>query len=249
MSEPRNGGQTVELRGVTRRFGELAAVRNVDLEVAAGEVVCIIGPSGSGKSTLLRCINALEIPDEGTVLVGGVPVDGRGRDIDRARSRMGMVFQDFQLFGHLTVLGNLALAPRVVLGLTRDAAEDRGLRLLERVGLAEKRDVRPGTLSGGEKQRVAIARALAMEPGVMLFDEPTSALDPEMVGEVLAVMRDLAQAGMTMLVVTHEMGFAREAARRVVFMDHGALVEVGPPGQIFGAPREQRTRDFLAQVL
>lgn len=236
----------IALRGVSKRFGDVVALDGVDVEVAAGEVVVVIGPSGSGKSTLLRCVNALEIPDGGVVELDGTPVDAHGRDIDRVRARVGMVFQHFHLFPHKTVFENVCLAPRVVLGQDR-AAKARAL--LERVGVADKAGVLPDTLSGGQKQRVAIARALAMEPIAMLFDEPTSALDPEMVGEVLAVMRQLAEEGMTMLVATHEMGFAREVADRVLFMDEGAVVEEGVPAQIFDAPRHARTQAFLSKVL
>ena len=236
----------IALRGVTKHYGHVVALTGIDLEVAAGEVVVVIGPSGSGKSTLLRCANALEIPDAGEVLVDGVRVDALGRDIDRLRARVGMVFQHFHLFPHKTVLDNVRLAPRVVLGADRT---DKARTLLERVGVADKADAYPDTLSGGQKQRVAIARALAMEPIAMLFDEPTSALDPEMVGEVLAVMRQLASEGMTMLVATHEMGFAREVADRVLFMDEGAVVEEGAPAQIFDGPRRERTRAFLSKVL
>jgi ABC-type polar amino acid transport system ATPase subunit len=236
----------IEVRGVTKRFGDVAALSGVDVSVAQGEVVVVIGPSGSGKSTLLRCVNALEIADEGEVRVEGERVDAHGKGIDRLRAEVGMVFQHFNLFPHKTVLQNVLLAPRVVLGEDR---ERKAQELLARVGVAEKVDDYPDTLSGGQKQRVAIARALAMEPLAMLFDEPTSALDPEMVGEVLAVMKQLAAEGMTMLVATHEMGFAREVANRVLFMDEGAVVEEGPPDQIFDAPQRERTRAFLGKVL
>jgi ABC-type polar amino acid transport system ATPase subunit len=232
---------------VTRRFGALVALEGVDLDVATGEVVVLIGPSGSGKSTLLRCVNALEAPDAGEVLLDGERVDPAAGDIDRVRAEVGMVFQHFNLFPHLTALENVALAPRLVRG--RADAGEIALSLLTRVGVGDKSRVYPDLLSGGQKQRVAIARALAMEPKAMLFDEPTSALDPEMVGEVLAVMRDLAREGMTMLVASHEMGFAREVAHRVVFMDGGRIVEVGPPGEIFDRPRQERTRAFLSKVL
>jgi len=236
----------IELRGVTKRFGDLVALDGVDLAVEKGEVVVLIGPSGSGKSTLLRCINALEVPDEGGVLLDGQPVAAHRGDIDRVRAEVGMVFQHFNLFPHLTALGNLLLAPRVVLGEDR---QRKAMELLTRVGVADKRDVYPDALSGGQKQRVAIARALAMDPIAMLFDEPTSALDPEMVGEVLEVMRQLAADGMTMLVASHEMGFAREVAHRVLFMDEGRVIEEGPPEQVFDAPREARTAAFLSKVL
>ncbi|MGQ0614938.1 MAG: amino acid ABC transporter ATP-binding protein [Planctomycetaceae bacterium] len=246
------GGHTsalVSLRQVSKRYGAVTALDRIDLEVGRGEVVVLIGPSGSGKSTLLRCVNALELPDAGEVLLDGKRVDGGARGIDRLRAEVGMVFQHFNLFPHLTALGNVALAPRIVRKLPAAEAARRALALLERVGVGEKRDVHPDMLSGGQKQRVAIARALAMEPLAMLFDEPTSALDPEMVGEVLAVMKHLAAEGMTMLVASHEMGFAREVAHRVLFLDDGRIVEEGPPGVIFGRPREPRTREFLSKVL
>jgi ABC-type polar amino acid transport system ATPase subunit len=236
----------IQLSGVSKHFGDVTALDGVDVSVAKGEVVVVIGPSGSGKSTLLRCVNALEIPDAGTVHVEGKLVDAHGKGVDRLRAEVGMVFQHFNLFPHKTVLQNVLLAPRVVLGEDRTA---KARELLERVGVADKIENYPDTLSGGQKQRVAIARALAMEPLAMLFDEPTSALDPEMVGEVLAVMKQLAAEGMTMLVATHEMGFAREVAHRVLFMDEGSVVEEGPPEQIFGAPRRARTRAFLGKVL
>ena len=236
----------IELRGVTKRFGDLGALDAIDLAIQSGEVVVLSGPSGSGKSTLLRCINALEIPDAGTVLLDGQEVDPHRGDIDRVRAEVGMVFQHFNHFPHLTALGNLLLAPRVVLGENR---ERKAVELLTRVGVADKSDTYPDALSGGQKQRVAIARALAMDPIAMLFDEPTSALDPEMVGEVLAVMRDLAAEGMTMLVASHEMGFAREVADRVCFLDEGRILEEGHPTDVFDAPREARTRAFLAQIL
>ena len=233
------------LRGVTRRFGTVTALEEVDLDVRKGEVVVLIGPSGSGKSTLLRCVNALERPDEGEVLLDGDRVDAASKDVDKLRAEVGMVFQHFNLFPQLTALGNVALAPRLV----RGEGDAKARALLERVGLADKAGVYPDMLSGGQKQRVAIARALAMEPIAMLFDEPTSALDPEMVGEVLAVMRDLARDGMTMLVASHEMGFAREVAHRVVFMDGGRIVEQGTPTEIFDRPQRDRTKAFLSKVL
>jgi len=237
----------IALKGVTKRFGALVALERVDLRVPAGEVVVLIGPSGSGKSTLLRCVNGLEAPDEGDVALDGERVDPSRKDIDRVRAEVGMVFQHFNLFPHLTALENVALAPRLV--RKRGDARDRARTLLARVGLADKADAYPDLLSGGQKQRVAIARALAMEPVAMLFDEPTSALDPEMVGEVLAVMRDLAGEGMTMLVASHEMGFAREVAHRVVFMDEGKIVESGSPETIFDRPQLERTKAFLSKVL
>ena len=239
----------VSIRGLCKDFGDLEVLRGIDLEVAAGEVVCIIGPSGSGKSTLLRCVNLLERPTGGEIEVDGVLLTHRDVDIDRARRRIGMVFQQFNLFPHLTVLDNVAIAPRRVLGTRKDQARADALEQLRAVGIAEKAGEYPARLSGGQQQRVAIARALAMRPHLMLFDEPTSALDPELVGDVLTVMRDLADSGMTMLVVTHEMGFAREVADRVIFMDGGGIVEEGPPSQVIGDPQHERTRTFLHRVL
>jgi polar amino acid transport system ATP-binding protein len=239
----------VVARGLAKRWGGVVALDGVDLDVHRGEVVTIVGPSGSGKSTLLRCLNGLEVPDEGTVLVAGLPVRAGAHGIDAARARIGMVFQAFHLFPHLDVLGNLTLAPTLVRGVPRADAEGKAARLLERVGLADKVRARPEDLSGGQKQRVAIARALAMEPEVLLFDEPTSALDPETVGEVLAVMRELAQGGMTMAVVTHEMAFAREVSSRTVFMDHGRIVEEGPSAALLAHPQSPRLTEFLRRVL
>ncbi len=245
-----NGQATpaIALIGLAKRFGQLEVLRGIDLAVAPGEVVCLIGPSGSGKSTLLRCVNRLEEPSAGRILVEGEDITGPECDLDRVRAHIGLVFQQFNLFPHLSVLGNLTIAQRRVLGRTRTEAGEKARRVLARVGLAEKLHAYPARLSGGEQQRVAIARALAMDPRLMLFDEATSALDPELVGEVLGVMRGLAEDGMTMLVVTHEMGFARRVADRVVFMDAGLIVEQGPPGQVFDAPREERTRRFLQRV-
>ncbi|MBO0900801.1 amino acid ABC transporter ATP-binding protein [Cellulomonas sp. zg-ZUI222] len=232
-----------------KSFGEREVLRGIDLEVAAGEVVCVIGPSGSGKSTLLRCVNLLEQPTSGRIDVLGVEVTDPDVDIDRVRTHVGMVFQQFNLFGHRSVLENCTMAQRGVLRRSREDAERVALANLERVGLADRAHAVPGQLSGGQQQRVAIARALSMDPQLMLFDEPTSALDPELVGDVLGVMRDLADAGMTMIVVTHEMAFAREVGDRVVFMDDGLVVESGPADQVIGAPREERTRSFLQRVL
>ena len=243
MNEP-----LVRIEALHKRFGDNHVLRGIDLEVTKGEVVCIIGPSGSGKSTLLRCVNMLEEPTSGKVVVGGVELTHRDCDIDRARCITGMVFQQFNLFAHMSVMDNITIAPRKVLKRDRAAAEQKARMLLERVGLAEKADAYPAQLSGGQQQRVAIARALAMDPQVMLFDEATSALDPELVGDVLNVMRELAEEGMTMLVVTHEMGFARGVADRVVFMDGGHIVEQGHPEQVLGAPREERTQRFLSNV-
>jgi polar amino acid transport system ATP-binding protein len=239
----------IDIEGLHKSFGSLEVLRGIDLSVAEREVVCVIGPSGSGKSTLLRCVNRLEEPTAGRVVVDGVEVTAPKVDIDLVRRRMGMVFQSFNLFPHKSVLGNVTLALETVLRLDRAAAQERAREKLAAVGLAAKADSFPSQLSGGQQQRVAIARALAMEPKVMLFDEVTSALDPELVGEVLAVMQDLAEKGMTMLVVTHEMGFAREVADRVVFMDAGVIVEEGPPAQVLGAPSHERTKAFLSKVL
>ena len=249
-SEPAPPAQpTIVVEGLRKWFGSSEILKGIDLSVARREVVCVIGPSGSGKSTLLRCINRLEEPTAGRVVVDGVEITAPGVDLDRVRTSMGMVFQQFNLFPHKTALGNVTLALRTVLKMDKAAADARARAMLERVGLAGREGAYPSRLSGGQQQRVAIARALAMEPTVMLFDEVTSALDPELVGEVLGVMRDLANAGMTMLVVTHEMGFAREVADRVVFMDGGIVVEQGPPADLLGAPREPRTRAFLSKVL
>jgi polar amino acid transport system ATP-binding protein len=238
----------IEVRGLRKAFGDLEVLRGIDLTVAPGEVVCVIGPSGSGKSTLLRCVNLLEEPTSGTVIVGGVELTDPECDIDAARRRIGMAFQQFNLFPHLSVLANVTIAQRKVLRRGAAEAERVARENLARVGLSDKVGEYPARLSGGQQQRVAIARALAMGPEAMLFDEPTSALDPELVGDVLGVMRGLAEDGMTMLVVTHEMSFAREVADRVVFMDEGIIVEQGPPSLI-GAPAHERTRRFLARVL
>ncbi|MDQ1438867.1 MAG: polar amino acid transport system ATP-binding protein [Acidimicrobiaceae bacterium] len=239
----------ISVVGLRKSFSGVEVLRGIDLSVEAREVVGVIGPSGSGKSTLLRCINRLEEPTAGQVVVDGVEVTGPGVAIDKVRTTMGMVFQSFNLFPHKPALGNVTLALRRVLKVDSAEADDRARRMLERVGLAARADAFPAQLSGGQQQRVAIARALAMEPKVMLFDEVTSALDPELVGEVLGVMRDLAEGGMTMVVVTHEMGFAREVCDRVVFMDGGLIVEEGPPAELFAAPKEERTRSFLSKVL
>ena len=238
----------VTVTGLHKRFGENHVLRGIDLSVERGEVVCIIGPSGSGKSTLLRCVNLLEKPSDGRITVLDQEITDPDCDIDLVRTRIGMVFQSFNLFPHMTVLDNICIAQRKVLKRPAQEAESRARALLARVGLAEKESAYPSQLSGGQQQRVAIARALAMDPAVMLFDEATSALDPELVGEVLNVMRSLADEGMTMLVVTHEMGFARNVASRVVFMDGGVVVEQGPPEQVIGNPREDRTRRFLTSV-
>ncbi len=239
----------IAIRAVRKRYGPMEALRGVSMEVEAGEKRVIIGPSGCGKSTLLRCVNLLEAPDEGSVAVDGVELTAPGCDLDRHRTATGMVFQRFHLFPHMRAWENVALAPRLVRGLGAAEARARALEVLDRVGLADRAEEWPARLSGGQQQRVAIARALAMEPKVMLFDEVTSALDPELVQEVLAVMRDLAVGGMTMLVVTHEMRFAREVGTRMTFMDAGRIVEEGTPAAVLDAPREERTREFLSKVL
>ena len=234
---------------VVKTFGRFTALKDVDLTVDRGEVVVVIGPSGSGKSTLCRCINRLETIDSGRITIDGEPLPEEGRALAKLRSDVGMVFQSFNLFAHKTVMQNVTLGPIKVRGESKQAAEKRAMELLERVGVASQASKHPGQLSGGQQQRVAIARALAMQPKLMLFDEPTSALDPEMINEVLSVMVDLARGGMTMLVVTHEMGFARQAANRVVFMDSGQIVETAPPEQFFTGARSDRARDFLSKVL
>ena len=239
----------IELRHVNKHFGHLHVLKDVSLSVRRGEVVVIIGPSGSGKSTFLRCLNLLETPTGGDVIFEGESVMKAGKNINQLRERMGMVFQQFNLFPHLSVLENICIAPMKVKKAQRAQIELRALKLLDRVGLGDKAKAYPAQLSGGQKQRVAIVRALAMEPDVMLFDEPTSALDPEMVGEVLDVMKSLAREGMTMVVVTHEMGFAREVGDRVLFMDEGIIMEQGTPEQVFGNPQNPRTQDFLRKVL
>ena len=239
----------IELTRVSKNFGSHQVIRDFDATVSTGEVVCIVGPSGSGKSTILRCINGLEPYQSGTITVGGVRVERGAATITAIRTRVSMVFQRFNLFPHRTALENVVEGPIYVKREPRREALERGRALLARVGLAEKAEAHPGQLSGGQQQRVAIARALAMQPDAILFDEPTSALDPELVGEVLAVMRSLADEGMTMIVVTHEMGFAREVADRVLFLDHGTIVEQGPAADVLSSPREARTQDFLRRVL
>ncbi len=241
--------EVIRVERLTKRFGDLAVLRGIDCVVRASEVVCVIGPSGSGKSTFLRCLNGLEDASGGRVLVRGVSVHEAKTDVDALRAEIGMVFQRFNLFPHKTVLENITLAPCKVRGLTPKQAHARAHELLLKVGLLDKIDAYPNQLSGGQQQRVAIARALAMQPSIMLFDEPTSSLDPEMVGEVLAVMQSLAEEGMTMVVVTHEMGFARQVADRVLFLDDGLMVEEGTPAQLFDSPKEERTRRFLSKVL
>jgi polar amino acid transport system ATP-binding protein len=239
----------IEVRDLHKSFGDNEVLRGIDLEIGQGEVVCVIGPSGSGKSTLLRCVNLLEAPTRGTVTVDGVELTDPECDLDAVRRRIGMVFQQFNLFPHLSVLGNVTIAQRKVLRRPAKEAEKVARDDLVRVGLADKIDAYPAQLSGGQQQRVAIARALAMQPEVMLFDEPTSALDPEMVDEVLAVIRDVAASGMTLVVVTHEMRFAADVADRVVFMDDGRIVEEGPPTTVFTRPTHERTRLFLKKVI
>jgi polar amino acid transport system ATP-binding protein len=257
MESQVSSGSMLSLQGVCKRFGQLEVLRGVDLEVKKGEVVCVLGPSGSGKSTLLRCLNLLEPPEEGDIHLEGRsickgPGSGTGEqswELDFVRQRVGIVFQQFNLFPHKTALQNVTLAQEKVLGRSSTEAREKGAELLERVGLGDKLNEYPERLSGGQQQRVAIARALAMDPHVMLFDEVTSALDPELVKEVLDSMRELAEEGMTMIVVTHEIGFAREVADRVVFMDEGVIVEDGPPSQVIDSPREERTKKFLGLVL
>ena len=239
----------VKVENLKKNFGSLEVLKDINMEVKEGEVVCLIGPSGSGKSTFLRCLNKLEEPTGGVIIVDDYDLMAKTSDINKIRENIGMVFQQFNLFTNMTVLDNVSAGPVLVKGMKRDEAHKLAQSLLERVGLGEKADVYPASLSGGQQQRVAIARALAMEPDIMLFDEPTSALDPEMVGEVLEVMKQLAAEGMTMVVVTHEMGFAREVADRVVFMDGGYIVEEGTPEEVFGNPQNKRTQDFLNKVL
>lgn len=237
----------IKVKNLTKAFGDNVVLRDISEEIHQNEVVCVIGPSGSGKSTFLRCLNRLETPTEGEIYLDDILIDEN--NINGVRTKMGMVFQNFNLFPHKTVLENITLAPVKVKKENAAEAEKAALELLTKVGLADKKDSYPDELSGGQKQRVAIARALAMKPEVMLFDEPTSALDPEMVGEVLEVMKELAEGGMTMVIVTHEMGFAREAANRVFFMDQGYIMEQGTPEQIFGNPQNERTKSFLSKVL
>ena len=242
-------GEALRVEGLHKSFGQLEVLRGIDLTLAEHEVVCLIGASGSGKSTLLRCVNLLEPIDAGRIVVEGEEITASGVDVNRIRCRIGIVFQAFNLFPHMSVLANVTLAPRKVLGRSRAEAEAEAIALLERFGLAEKSDAHPDQLSGGQQQRVAIVRALAMQPDLLLLDEVTSALDPELIGEVLAVIRELARAGMTMLIATHEMGFARDIANRVCFLDAGSILEEGPPEQIFSEPREERTRRFLQRVI
>ncbi|OAT79366.1 amino acid ABC transporter ATP-binding protein [Desulfotomaculum copahuensis] len=239
----------ISVKNISKHFGRHQVLKDISLEIAPREVVVIIGPSGSGKSTFLRCLNGLEVVTEGRIVINGVEITHSKTNLSLVRKEVGMVFQRFNLFQHLSVMENITIGPRQVLKMSKVEAEQRAQALLEKVGLKEKAYSYPDQLSGGQQQRVAIARALAMNPIVMLFDEPTSALDPEMVGEVLAVMKDLAREGMTMAVVTHEMGFAREVGDRVLFMDEGCILEEGAPGQLFNNPREERTRLFLSKIL
>ena len=241
--------KALEIEGLHKSFGELEVLRGIDLSLDRHEVVCLIGASGSGKSTLLRCVNLLEPIDAGRIVVSGDEITAKDVDVNRLRRRIGIVFQAFNLFPHMTVIENVTLAPRKVLGLSRQDAEARAMELLERIGLAAKRDDYSDRLSGGQQQRVAIARALAMQPDLMLLDEITSALDPELVAEVLGLIRELAGSGMTMLIATHEMGFARDIANRVSFIDEGRILETGPPAQLFTAPREERTQRFLQRII
>lgn len=239
----------IHVTNLKKNFGKLEVLKDISMDVREGEVVVLLGPSGSGKSTLLRCLNQLETATAGQIIVDGHDVTDKHTDINKVRENIGMVFQHFNLFNHLTVLDNMTLAPVHLKLMTKEQAKEEAMRLLERVGLADKADAFPSQLSGGQKQRVAIARALEMKPDIMLFDEPTSALDPEMVGEVLAVMKELARDGMTMVVVTHEIGFAREVASRVIFMEGGYIVEEGTPDEVILNPKEPRTIDFLSKVL
>jgi polar amino acid transport system ATP-binding protein len=239
----------INVKDLHKNFEDLEVLKGVSVEIDKGDVMCVIGPSGSGKSTFLRCLNLLEKPSSGQIIFEGDDLTGKDIDLDLHRQKMGMVFQQFNLFPHMTVMGNLTCAPMMLKKTPKEVAEKKAMELLERVGLADKADEYPNTLSGGQKQRVAIVRALCMEPDVMLFDEPTSALDPEMVGEVLEVMKELAADGMTMVVVTHEMGFAREVSNRVIFLDEGVIVEQGTPDEIFNHPQSDRLKSFLAKVL
>ncbi|WP_277678862.1 amino acid ABC transporter ATP-binding protein [Gracilibacillus dipsosauri] len=239
----------IEIQNLKKSFGELEVLKDINMSVDAQEVVCVIGPSGSGKSTLLRCMNRLEEPTAGDIFIEGDNLTSSKTNINELRQRMGMVFQQFNLFPHMTVMENITLGPKRLKGKSPAEAKDLGIKLLTKVGLVDKAETYPDNLSGGQKQRVAMARALAMEPHIMLFDEPTSALDPEMVGEVLQVMKDLAEEGMTMIIVTHEMGFAKEVADRVIFMDEGFIVEQGTPDELFNHPQNTRTQAFLSKVL
>lgn len=248
MSETNSNEVVVSIKNLQKAFGDNVVLRDIDLDVHKGEVVVVLGPSGSGKSTMLRCINRLEHPTSGSIVVEGVDVCAKGVDLNKVRTHLGMVFQQFNLFAHMTVLQNVMLGPVDVLGVSKDEARERAMDLLSRVGVAEQADKVPAQLSGGQQQRVAIARSLAMQPKAMLFDEPTSALDPEMINEVLEVMVRLAQQGMTMIVITHEMNFARRVADRVVFMADGQIVEIGTPDEFFDHPQTKRAQDFLNSI-
>ena len=239
----------IKVENLKKSFGKLEVLKGIDEHIKKGEKVVVIGPSGSGKSTFLRCLNLLETPTEGDIYIDGECITAKGTNVNKIREKMGMVFQQFNLFPHLTIIDNITLAPIKVKKMPKADAQKLAMELLERVGLVDKANAYPAQLSGGQQQRIAIARALAMNPDIMLFDEPTSALDPEMVGEVLEVMKDLADAGMTMVVVTHEMGFAREVASRVIFMDQGVVMEQGTPDELFGNPQNERTKSFLSKVL
>ncbi len=241
--------EIINVKGLTKSFGENEVLKGIDVVINKGDVVCVIGASGSGKSTFLRCINRLEEPTSGSIVFNGTDIMDKNVDLDLHRQKMGMVFQQFNLFPHLTILKNLTLAPMMLLKMSKEDAEEKALDLLERVGLLDRANDYPSRLSGGQKQRIAIVRALCMEPDVMLFDEPTSALDPEMVGEVLDLIKKLAEEGMTMVIVTHEMGFAREVADRVLFVDEGVIKEDAPPAELFGNPKNQRLKEFLSKVL
>ncbi len=244
-----DNGVLIETKGLKKNFGDLEVLKGIDVQIKKGEVVVVIGPSGSGKSTFLRCLNRLEEPSGGSVIFEGQDICAAGVDLNALRQKMGMVFQQFNLFNHLTILENVTIGPMLVKKEPQPDAEKTAMQLLERIGLSDKAAEYPSRLSGGQKQRIAIVRALAMDPDVMLFDEPTSALDPEMVGEVLSVMKDLAEEGRTMVVVTHEMGFAQKVASRVLFMDEGQILEEGSPDAIFNHPKNPRTQDFLSKVL
>ena len=244
-----NTENVIKTAALVKNFGDVKVLRGISTEIKKGEVVVVIGPSGCGKSTFLRCLNMLELPTDGKIYFDGEDITAKGADLNRHRQRVGMVFQQFNLFPHMTILKNMTIAPMKLLGVSKAEAEKTAMELLAKVGLADRAESYPSQLSGGQKQRVAIVRALAMSPEVMLFDEPTSALDPEMVGEVLEVMKDLARSGMTMIVGTHEMGFAREVADRVLFFDDGIIAEEGTPEEMFRAPKTQRAKDFLGKVL
>ncbi len=244
-----NTDAVIKTLGLVKNFGEVKVLKGITTDIKKGEVVVVIGPSGCGKSTFLRCLNMLELPTDGKILFEGDDITAKGANLNLHRQKMGMVFQQFNLFPHMTILRNMTIAPMKLLGKSKEEAEKRAMELLAKVGLADRASSYPSQLSGGQKQRVAIVRALAMDPDVMLFDEPTSALDPEMVGEVLEVMKDLAKSGMTMIVVTHEMGFAREVADRVLFFDDGIIAEEGTPDEMFTSPKTQRAQDFLGKVL